>query len=273
MLISTMLLPIRRCATSPVTSITSPRTVSSSAALNASKLAAATTKAAKRARTRDAANSEAMNMQDAVSVLRAVEIAAPSSAYELTITTKFVRGQVVPRGKISLPRDSRAAPETVLVFATGKATGAARAAGAHHVGGEELIPDVLSSQITPTKVICVPSLLPAVQKQLARFLGPKGLMPSEKRGTVTSDVVGAVKLAQGTMNWKGDRLGVIRAPVARVNWPVEDATKNIKAFMAAIRLGTAPEGTEPTTGRKKASSVLQVFLSSRQGPGIRLLDA
>jgi len=214
-----------------------------------------------------------MNVENAVSVLRAVDVAASSSAYELTVTTKFVRGQVVPRGKISLPRDARAAPETVLVFATGKAANTARAAGAHHVGGEELIPDVLASKITPTKVICVPVLLPTIQKQLARFLGPKGLMPSEKRGTVTADVVGAVKLAQGTMNWKGDRLGVIRAPVGRVSWPVEDVIKNIKAFMGAVRLGTAPEGSEPAPARKKASSVLQVFLSSRQGPGIRLLDA
>ncbi|KAG9013379.1 mitochondrial 54S ribosomal protein mrpl1 [Tulasnella sp. JGI-2019a] len=250
------------------------RGISTSSARHASKVIAAAAKAAKRAKAKDAANSEAMTLQDAVAVLRAVEIAAPASAYELTVTTKFIRGQTVPRGKISLPRDARASAETVLVFATGKSANAARAAGAHHVGGEELIPDLLSSKLTPTKVICTPTLLPIVQKQLARFLGPKGLMPSEKRGTVTTNVASAVKLAQGTMNWKGDRLGVIRAPVARVSWPLEDVTNNVKAFMEAVKLGTSPGSAEPTVVvKKKASSVLQVFLSSRQGPGIRLLDA
>ncbi|KAG8862805.1 mitochondrial 54S ribosomal protein mrpl1 [Tulasnella sp. 330] len=227
------------------------RGISTSPALHASKVIAAAAKAAKRAKAKDAANSEAMTLKDAVSVLRAVEVAAPTSAYELTVTTKFVRGQTVPRGKISLPRDARASAETVLVFASGKSVAAARAAGAHHVGGEELIPDLLSAKLTPTKVICTPTLLPVIQKQLARFLGPKGLMPSEKRGTVTTNVGSAVKLAQGTMNWKGDRLGVIRAPVARIGWPLEDVTSNVKAFMEAIKLGTSPSSEQPTAVVKK----------------------
>jgi len=214
-----------------------------------------------------------MNVADAATVLRAVEVATPNAAYEITITTKFVRGQAAPRGRISLPRDARAKAETVLVFASGKSAVSAKTAGAHYVGGEELFEDILSSKILPTKVICTPVLLPSVQQKLARFLGPKGLMPAEKRGTVTSNVAAAVKQAQGTMNWKGDRLGVIRAPVARINWPLEDVIGNVKAFVQAVKQGTGPQdAAQGLLGQKKVSSVLQIFLSSRQGPGIRLAD-
>ncbi|KIO28767.1 hypothetical protein M407DRAFT_242851 [Tulasnella calospora MUT 4182] len=218
-------------------------------------------------------DTESMAIQDAAAVLRAIEIASPSSAYEITITTKFTRGQAVPRGKISLPKDARAKAETVLVFASGKSLAAAKDAGAHYVGGEELIPEILESKIQPTKVICTPTLLPIVQQKLGRFLGPKGLMPAEKRGTVTMSVGPAVKQAQGTMNWKSDRYGVIRAPVARINWTADDVVTNVKAFVSAVKQGTSSDGADAAIGKKKPSSILQVFLSSRQGPGIRLLDA
>ncbi|KAG9019303.1 mitochondrial 54S ribosomal protein mrpl1 [Tulasnella sp. 427] len=229
--------------------------------------------AAKGKQVKGAADSEALSIKDAAAVLKAIEVASPSSAYEIAITTKFTRGQAVPRGKISLPKDSRAKAETVLVFASGKSANAAKEAGAHYVGGEELIPQILESKIQPTKVICTPTLLPVVQKQLARFLGPKGLMPAEKRGTVTLTVGPAVKQAQGTMNWKSDRHGVIRAPVARVNWTIDEVATNVKAFVSAVKAGTSNDGAEAAIGKKKPSSILQVFLSSRQGPGIRLSDA
>ncbi|KAG8950658.1 mitochondrial 54S ribosomal protein mrpl1 [Tulasnella sp. 424] len=219
------------------------------------------------------AESEALTIEHATSLLKAIEVASPSAAYEITITTKFTRGQAAPRGKISLPKDARAKAETVLVFASGKSVAAAKEAGAHYVGGEELIPDILESKIQPTKVICTPTLLPIVQQKLGKFLGPKGLMPAEKRGTVTMLVGPAVKQAQGTMNWKSDRFGVIRAPVARINWTAGEVMTNVKAFVTAVKEGTSSDGAEAAIGKKKPSSILQVFLSSRQGPGIRLLDA
>jgi len=214
-----------------------------------------------------------MTIKEAATLLKAVDVATPNAAFEITITTKYTRGNAVPRGRISLPKDARAKNETVLVFAEGKSLTEANEAGADHAGGEELFSDVLESRIVPTKVICTPSLLPQVTKQLARFLGPKGLMPNEKRGTVTNNVAASVRSAQGTMNWKGDRLGVVRAPVGRIGWNTEEIVENVRAFVQAVKTGTGPKDEDVKIGQKRPSAILQVFLSSRQGPGIPLLDA
>jgi large subunit ribosomal protein L1 len=145
------------------------------------------------------------------------------------------------RGRISLPRESRKKEEIVLVFAEGDAAADARAAGATFVGGDELIPKVcpsgytagllwrkihyltlrlsplpltnkvLSGEIAPTKVISTPAMLPTIAPKLARFLGPKGLMPVAKRGTVRDDVAEAISEARGLLDWKGDKQGHVRA--------------------------------------------------------------
>lgn len=101
----------------------------------------------------------------------------------------------------------------LVVFATGQAGAAALRAGADVVGGEELVKDILSGALVPDKLITTPELLSLFTRNptLARFLGPKGLMPSVKRGTVANDVVQAVQEARGGLDWKGDSKGVIRA--------------------------------------------------------------
>ena len=90
---------------------------------------------------------------------------------------------------------------------------AALGAGANFVGGEELFPRVLSGELAPTKCLSTPGMLPAVQKNLARFLGPKGLMPAAKRGGVGEgeELAQKVREAGGLMEWKADKLGVVRA--------------------------------------------------------------
>jgi large subunit ribosomal protein L1 len=219
-------------------------------------------------------NPEAMRIADAVQVLRSVEVSTPWSAYELNVVTRFVKGQAPPRGRIALPRDPRSKEEKILVFAEGKPAEAARKLGASFVGGTELIADVLASKILPTKVISTPEMLPLITPKLARFLGPKGLMPSAKRGTVTEDTAGAIKQAKGMLDWKGDRQGVVRAAVGRIHFPVEDLEKNVRAFIQAIKDSIAQKDVDLIKKRKKAtaSPVLQVHLSSRQGPGIQLVD-
>ena len=103
----------------------------------------------------------------------------------------------------------------ILVFTepSSPSSAAAQAAGAHIVGGEELIPKILSGEILPTKVLSTPGMLGAVSRSLARFLGPKGLMPSAKRGGVGEgeELGKRIKEAGGTLEWKADKLGVIRA--------------------------------------------------------------
>ena len=203
----------------------------------------------------------------------------------------------------------------MLVFAEGKQAASAKKLGAAYVGGVELIPDVqcfllvyyqsfsctaidfsflllymqvLSGEISPTKVLCTPALLPTITPKLARFLGPKGLMPSTKRGTVTDNITLAVKASRGALDWKGDKQGVIRIPIARISDSVRDLEQNIRLFIKDVREATTDKDAilqnkkskYPSESYNRSTcsddrgiampSVLQVFLSSTRGPGILL---
>jgi large subunit ribosomal protein L1 len=146
---------------------------------------------------------------------QALEISNPSSAYSLTLTTHHSKSSLPLRGRVQLPLEARRAPEVILVFAepSSPSFDAATAAGAHIIGGEELFPKILSGEIQPTKILSTPGMMPAVSKSLARYLGPKGLMPSAKRGGVGEgeELGKRIKEAGGTLEWKADKLGVIRA--------------------------------------------------------------
>ena len=167
--------------------------------------------------------------------MQAVEISTPRATYELTVLTHFAKGSAAPRGRVSLPHDPTSGDDRILVFADGKHAEAAKKLGVAYVGGEELVdsvcrllclikyglsyqpgvPKVLSGKIQPTKVVCTPSLLPKIAK-LARFLGPKGLMPAVRRGTVTEDISGIIKAISGALEWKADKEGIARIPIGRV---------------------------------------------------------
>jgi len=125
------------------------------------------------------------------------------------------------RGRVFLPYScaSSTKQSIVVVFASGAQAAAAREAGADFVGSEELIPKLIDGTLSPDKLIVTPELQGLFQRNpaLARTLGPKGLMPSVKRGTVSDDVVTAVKEARGGLDWKGDSKGVIRAAIGRVS--------------------------------------------------------
>lgn len=144
----------------------------------------------------------------------------------MTISTHHSKSSLPLRGRVSLPLGARRAPEVILVFSEPNSPSSlsAQAAGAHIIGGEELFPKVLNGEIQPTKVLTTPSMLPAVQRQLARFLGPKGLMPSPKRGGVGEgeELGKRIKEAGGTLEWKADKLGVIRARTSIPKTPYLD---------------------------------------------------
>ncbi|KAG8731299.1 mitochondrial 54S ribosomal protein mrpl1 [Ceratobasidium sp. 428] len=97
-------------------------------------------------------------------------------------------------------------------------------------------------------------------------------MPAAKRGTVTEEVTEAVREAKGMLDWKGDKLGYVRAAVGRIHFPVEEVEKNIRTFLQAVRDTMKPEDEAFATRQKATSTILQVYLSSTQGPGIELSD-
>ena len=150
--------------------------------------------------------------------------ATPNAAYEINVTTK-TSGTIqlnALRGRVFLPHSCASATKqsTLVVFASGQAAQAAREAGADVVGGQELIDDILAGNVNPDKLITTTEMFALFQRNptLARTLGPRGLMPSAKRGTVTDDIVQAVKEARGGLDWKGDNKGIVRAgeaPLAR----------------------------------------------------------
>lgn len=148
---------------------------------------------------------------------QALSLATPNAAYEINIQTKPAQTIQLNalRGRVFLPHSCASSTKSTLlvVLASGAQATAARNAGADVVGGEELIDKILNGELNPDKLITTPEHagLFARNPTLARLLGPRGLMPSAKRGTVASDVATAVKEARGGLDWKGDAQGVVRA--------------------------------------------------------------
>ncbi|KAG2022783.1 mitochondrial 54S ribosomal protein MRPL1 [Coprinopsis cinerea AmutBmut pab1-1] len=222
---------------------------------------------------------EKLPLEDAINVLRAVEVASPNSIYELTVRTEVGNGLAVPKGRVNLPREAKKSKEEkIVVFAEGKIAEEARKAGADVVGGPELMESILQNRIRPTTVLCTPALIKTITPKLGRHLGPLGLMPSERRGTVTEDMAGYLQKLKGTSEWRADKAGTIRVPIAVMNFPVSDVVKNIRHFMISVKKATGNMRDESDrqrvkgTGPKPVVPIKKVILSSRQGPGIRIAD-
>ncbi|KAH9949374.1 ribosomal protein L1 [Amylocystis lapponica] len=211
---------------------------------------------------------EKMTLSDAVNVLRAVEVASPQATYELVVKTAMIKGTTIPKGRFSLPRATKEGHrDRILVFAEGQQAEEARKAGADIVGGLELIDGVVSGR-HQASMIC-----------LGRVLGPRGLMPSERRGTVTDNLAGYIRRLNDTSEWKGDKAGTIRTPIAKLHFPIEDVVKNVRYFLLLVKRATGnardPEAEANTkdTSKKTVTPITRVVLSSPQGPGITISDA
>ncbi|TIB06579.1 hypothetical protein E3P96_00298 [Wallemia ichthyophaga] len=203
-----------------------------------------------------------VSVGDASANLKSIDANRPWSAFELTVVTKKEKGHIPLRGMVELPHDPRKHKEVVLVFAEGQDAKDARAAGADIVGGEELVQDLLSgSQALPTKAIAHPSILPHVQKNLARMLGPKGLMPAEKRGTVTTDIPSAINEARGKVGWRGDRVGVVRLGVGRIQFQGGQLEENIRQFVDGLRSGAIVDAA-PGQPRRREWKVFEDILAN-----------
>ncbi|KAF9225374.1 ribosomal protein L1 [Gyrodon lividus] len=230
---------------------------------------------------------EKMTLADAISVLRAVEVARPNSTYELVIRTAMSRGAPIPTGRINLSREAKPRKEyRILVFAEGRQADEARRAGAHVVGGLDLVEAVAEGKHNNcTTILCTTSLIRSISTKLGRILGPRGLMPSERRGTVTDDIEGYVQRLQGTTEWRGDKTGTIRMPVGKMHFPMEDVVKNIKQFVLNVRRATgnlkdavaeaeakAQKGKNKSKSVKPVNAIVRILLSSTQAPGIQIKD-
>jgi len=148
------------------------------------------------------------------------------------------------------------------VFASGADAQKALDAGAEVVGDNDLVARVQGGEIPFDTVIATPELMPLVGK-LGKILGPRGLMPNPKLGTVTKDITKAVKAARaGQVSFRITKQSIIHAGIAKLNFSNEEILDNFRSFMVAIS-DVKPEGL-------KKKYILSAYLSSTMGPGLKL---
>ncbi|HMW64602.1 MAG TPA: 50S ribosomal protein L1 [Accumulibacter sp.] len=167
----------------------------------------------------------------------------------------------IVRGSVVLPAGTGKSIR-VAVFAQGDNAAAARAAGADIVGFEDLAAEIKSGVINFDRVIATPDAMRVVG-QLGQILGPRGLMPNPKVGTVTTDVATAVRNAKaGQVQYRTDKGGIIHSTIGRASFEVDKLAVNLKALLEALIKA------KPATSR--GQYVRRVAISSTMGPGIRV---
>ena len=165
------------------------------------------------------------------------------------------------RGMVLLPNGTGKTVR-VAVFAKGAKADEARAAGADIVGAEDLAEKIQAGEMNFDRCIASPDMMAVVGK-LGKVLGPRGLMPNPKLGTVTPNVGEAVKAAKGgNVEFRAEKAGIVHAGVGKASFSEEALVENVRAFIGAINRAR-PSGA-------KGTYIEKVSLSSTMGPGVKL---
>jgi large subunit ribosomal protein L1 len=165
------------------------------------------------------------------------------------------------RGVVNLPNGTGRTLR-VAVFARGAKADEAKAAGADIVGAEELVATIQGGTIDFDRCIATPDLMPLVGR-LGKVLGPRGLMPNPKVGTVTMDVAAAVQASKGgAVEFRVEKAGIIQGSVGKISFDETKLVENILAFVDAVAKAR-PTGA-------KGTYIQRVALSSTMGPGVKI---
>ena len=165
------------------------------------------------------------------------------------------------RGVISLPKMPQKKIR-IAVFADGDDLATAKKAGADLFGADDLIETVKKAEINFDKCISTPEMMPKVGA-LGQILGPKGLMPNPKLGTVTKEIDDVIKkLRSGQIEYKTEKTGIIHASVGKVSFSNEELNKNIKVFYNEI------QKKKPATS--KGVFIKKIFINTTMGPGLQV---
>jgi len=165
------------------------------------------------------------------------------------------------RGVVNLPNGTGRTVR-VAVFAKDAKADEARAAGADIVGAEDLVEIVQKGEINFDRCIATPDMMPLVGR-LGKVLGPRGMMPNPKVGTVTTDIAGAVKASKGgAVEFRVEKAGIIHGGVGKVSFDVKALEENVRAFADAVNKA------KPTGA--KGVYVKKVSLTSTMGPGLKV---
>jgi len=202
-------------------------------------------------------------LREALELLKEVSFAKFDESLEVAMrlgvdprhADQMVRGTVVlPHGT---GREMR-----VLVIASGEKVKEAEEAGADHVGGEELVDKINEGWMEFDAVVATPDMMRVVGR-LGRVLGPRGLMPNPKAGTVTTDVTKAVEdIKAGKVEFRVEKAGIVQAPVGKVSFTVDQLEENVRRFVDAI-LRARPAAA-------KGRYVRSAYVSSTMSPGLPL---
>ena len=165
------------------------------------------------------------------------------------------------RGVVTLPNGTGRTLR-VAVFARGPKAEEAKAAGADVVGAEDLVEKVQGGNIDFDRCIATPDMMPLVGR-LGKVLGPRGLMPNPKIGTVTMDVTDAVKGAKGgSVEFRVEKAGIVQAGVGKASFTADKLVENVKALADAVSKAK-PAGS-------KGTYIKRVSVSSTMGPGLKI---
>ncbi|TAL00263.1 MAG: 50S ribosomal protein L1 [Rhodospirillaceae bacterium] len=165
------------------------------------------------------------------------------------------------RGVVALPHGTGKTMR-VAVFAKGDKAKEAQDAGADLVGAEDLAEKIQAGEMSFDRIIATPDMMGVVGR-LGKVLGPRGLMPNPKLGTVTADVKTAVKNAKaGEVQFRVEKAGIVQAGIGKASFSAEQLQENVKAFVDAI-LKAKPAGS-------KGTYIKKISLSSTMGPGVKI---
>ena len=213
---------------------------------------------------RENLNSETIyNIADAVKIVKDCATAKFDETVEIAMNLSVdpKHADQMVRGTVTLPHGTGKALR-VAVFAKGDKAKEATAAGAEFVGAEDLAELIVKGETGFDRCIATPDMMAVVGK-LGKVLGPKGLMPNPKLGTVTMDVTSAINAAKaGQIEFRVEKEGIIHAGVGKASFSPDDLAENVSAFVNAI-IKAKPSGAKGTY-LKRAS------ISSSMGPGVKL---
>jgi large subunit ribosomal protein L1 len=213
-----------------------------------------------------------LNLRELYDPAEALRLAKESASAKFDETVEVaVRLGVDPkhadqmvRGAVSLPKGTGKAVR-VLVFAKGEKAREAEDAGAEYVGAEDLVERISQGWLDFDVAVATPDTMGMVGR-IGRILGPRGLMPNPKTGTVTFDVAEAVReIKAGKIEFRVDKAGIVHAPIGKASFPVEDLLANFHALLDAL-VKARPQSA-------KGTYIRGITVSTTMGPGIKVNPA
>ncbi len=203
------------------------------------------------------------SVEEAIPLIQKVKYSTFDETVEMSIRLGVdpKHADQMVRGTVVLPH-GLGKSKTVLVIANAEKQREAKEALADEVGGEELVARILGGWTAFDAVVATPDMMRAVGK-LGKVLGPRGLMPNPKTGTVTLDVAKAVQeIKAGKVEFRVDKAGVVHAPIGRISFTTENLVANAHALMDSIMRAKPPAA--------KGRYVKSVTMSSTMGPGVAI---